>query len=259
MVKVLEYRDIAKNKYSITDEGVVTNLKTGKIVNYNDPKNNSGYCRITLRTKTKKSKKYQLHRLVLATFTYDCELEVNHKDGNKLNNSLINLEYVTSLENKHHAKLTGLYQSCDQRYNAAFTNEVVHSMCKLFESGKTPVKVMKKLGIPKTQAYLVAVDRISNKQTWRNISKYYSWDPNVTRYKKYTREHLESIAYLILFSDYTTKEICEMFSCYDQKKLRNVIGKMKAGKLYTKIMNEVKRSTTIKSELYDCNGFIILV
>lgn len=32
MVKVLEYRDIAKNKYSITDEGVVTNLKPERLL-----------------------------------------------------------------------------------------------------------------------------------------------------------------------------------------------------------------------------------
>ena len=129
MVKVLEYRDIAKNKYSITDEGVVTNLKTGKIVNYNDPKNNSGYCRITLRTKTKKSKKYQLHRLVLATFTYDCELEVNHKDGNKLNNNVENLEFCTYKYNLIHALSHGLLKSRAKKIRCLNTGVIFCSIC----------------------------------------------------------------------------------------------------------------------------------
>jgi len=36
------------------------------------------------------------------------QLEVNHKDGNKLNNRLDNLEWCTSSENKIHALTTGL-------------------------------------------------------------------------------------------------------------------------------------------------------
>ena len=259
MTKIIDYKDIMKNRYSITDDGVVTNLKSGKIVRYNNPKNNNGYYRITLRTANKKSKKYAVHRLVMATFVHDSDLEVNHKDGNKINNKLSNLEYVTGDENKHHAKMMGFYQACEDRYNAVFTNDTVKEMCKLFEKGKTPMKVIRKLGIEPTPANITAVVRIFHKHTWCRISKNYNWDPYVTKYKVYSREHLDVIAYLIQFSTYTNNEICDFFPCYDKRKLRNVIEKMRSGKLYKKIMKEAKRSTTIQNRLYDSNGFIILV
>ncbi len=51
-----------------------------------------------------------VHRLIAVAFLGNPENknEVNHKDGNKLNNSLINLEWNTTSENRYHAFRTGL-------------------------------------------------------------------------------------------------------------------------------------------------------
>jgi len=71
--------------------------------------NSSGYMKVELY-KNKISKIYYVHRLVALTFIPNPtnKPQVNHKDGNKLNNSLNNLEWVTRSENQKHAIKLGL-------------------------------------------------------------------------------------------------------------------------------------------------------
>lgn len=61
-----------------------------------------GYHALHFRV-NKKTIEGKLHRLVMLAFAGPSSLEVNHKDGDKLNNSLDNLEYVNRQENVHHA------------------------------------------------------------------------------------------------------------------------------------------------------------
>ncbi len=67
--------------------------------------NRTGYCQVAL-TKNGLRKQKLVHRLVLSTFKpidNEDEYQVNHIDGNPLNNSLDNLEWNTLSENIHHA------------------------------------------------------------------------------------------------------------------------------------------------------------
>ncbi len=91
--------------YLIGNNGTVTN-RTKTLKTY---VNNSGYECIKL-TALKSNKHRLIHRLVAETFipNPDNKPEVNHKDGNKLNNTVENLEWVTSSENKRHSLDTGL-------------------------------------------------------------------------------------------------------------------------------------------------------
>jgi hypothetical protein len=68
-----------------------------------------GYCEISLY-KCSHAKRFKIHRLVAEAFidNPNNKLEVNHKDGIKLNNCVDNLEWVTSKENKEHAWSNGL-------------------------------------------------------------------------------------------------------------------------------------------------------
>lgn len=73
---------------------------------------NSGYYRISLHKKCVE-KQHSVHRLVLLTFIMNPKNKrtVNHKDGNKLNNKLENLEWATYSENELHAYRIGLKKS----------------------------------------------------------------------------------------------------------------------------------------------------
>lgn len=85
--------------YMISDFGRIRN-KYGNILK--SIKCRCGYLRIRLSYKGK-VKAYSVNRLIMENFKKKKKnLEVNHKDRNKDNNYLINLEYMTKSENQKH-------------------------------------------------------------------------------------------------------------------------------------------------------------
>ena len=93
--------------YQASDLGRIRNKNTGFIKNvYYD---NDGYVKVTL-VKNKRSYRKTVHRLVAEAFLGGKHpgLQVNHKNGIKDDNRLINLEWVTGSENVKHAYDTGL-------------------------------------------------------------------------------------------------------------------------------------------------------
>lgn len=68
-------------------------------------KNSGGYLWVKF-TKEKIEKSFAVHRLVLCNFFNDSNLVVNHKDSNKLNNHIDNLEFLTQRQNVHHYEKT---------------------------------------------------------------------------------------------------------------------------------------------------------
>ncbi len=71
--------------------------------------NSHGYMIVSL-FKNKLQKSYQVHRLVAQAFIPNPNnySQVNHIDGNKLNNCVNNLEWCTAKQNMQHAKQNGL-------------------------------------------------------------------------------------------------------------------------------------------------------
>jgi len=84
-----------------------------------------GYVRVYIG-----GKGVRVHRLVAEAFIENpqCLTEVNHIDGNKKNNNVSNLEWVTHKANMHHAINTGLSKlpgKGDDGLRAILTNDQV--------------------------------------------------------------------------------------------------------------------------------------
>lgn len=89
--------------YTISEDGVIHNLRNGNVLCGNI--NSYGY-RVVRLYKNGKPKDYKLHQLLAKAFilnpnNYKC---VNHIGGNKLNNSLDNLEWCDYGYNNRHAR-----------------------------------------------------------------------------------------------------------------------------------------------------------
>lgn len=102
-------------EYSVSVEGIVYShnyMNTGRKHPLVSSPNNSGYCRVSL-SKDGIVREFKVHRLVMESFSVVNVNKplINHKDGDKLNNKLSNLEWCTPIENIHHAWETGLSTS----------------------------------------------------------------------------------------------------------------------------------------------------
>lgn len=96
--------------YQISNLGNVRRLGLdGKCLPLKTRINQWGYEQVNITIKGKSYTK-QIHRMVAETFLgyQDAKKQVNHIDGNKLNNTLSNLEWATSRENMEHARKNNL-------------------------------------------------------------------------------------------------------------------------------------------------------
>jgi hypothetical protein len=103
----------SNGEYHISDHGRVKSYKSGKELVLKPGSSGNGYPAVFIHVFDKKPKFEKIHKLVALAFIPNLENkpQVNHKDGNKLNNHIDNLEWSTRKENVNHAWKTGLFES----------------------------------------------------------------------------------------------------------------------------------------------------
>lgn len=89
---------------------------------------------------------FRVHRLVAKEFVSnpDNKPEVNHIDGNKINNHYTNLEWVTPKENTNHAVEIGLIKTGVGATNAKLNKSVIQDIRKMVKNKIRTMEIVKK-------------------------------------------------------------------------------------------------------------------
>lgn len=155
--------------YYVTEDGHIWSAKTNKFLSEHDDKNGYKKVRMScLDLEPGKTHTFSVHRLVLENFNpVDGmeNLQVNHIDGNKTNNSLSNLEWMTCIENIHHAMDNGLRAVVNGA--AKLTLEQVKQIYIRGNNGERNIDLSKEFGV-----HPDIIGKIKNGKMWREVTSY---------------------------------------------------------------------------------------
>jgi hypothetical protein len=168
------WKPIFGGVYSVSNLGRVRRemadrppAKAGFVLKPRISKRYGGYLTVGLKNGQRVSTAF-VHRLVAEAFLGPCPagLEVNHKNRDKTDPRLENLEYVTHVENIRHSYRTG------RRHSAGETN----GHAKLTEAEVRTIRALRARGVPIREVasrYSVTQSTISvvaSRRTWRHVA-----------------------------------------------------------------------------------------
>lgn len=175
-----DYKPISgyNGKYIISQSGDIVRLPYSSNSKYTQWRNNkmfhvksridrNGYVTVRLNINGVEKVK-QLHRLVAETFLskIDGKDFVNHKDGNKSNNNVSNLEWCTKSENTYHAYKTGLKEARKggEVYNSSLTNQQAKIIRERALSGESCKSLSKEFNVP-----VYTISKIKTGTSYKNV------------------------------------------------------------------------------------------
>ena len=169
-------RDVVgyEGRYSVSQCGTVYSMnyrRTGRVKALCSCPHPGGYVLVSLG-KRGKIRKEKVHRVVAIAFVPNPSKkpEVNHKDGDKKNNNVSNLEWVTRKENASHGYKNGFLRNPPTGHGEAASNsklnnhQVIQIKNLLLEKRVRQVDIAKKFNVG-----ITAIERIRSGRTWSHI------------------------------------------------------------------------------------------
>jgi len=158
----------AAGQYSVTRDGRIFSYKEAQRRKLKQRPNRGGYNRVALFV-TGRRWNARAHRIVIETWgsPHEGELEVNHIDGDKLNNHIDNLEWATKSENQKHAHRIGLVKQRGKHNHGAKVSERGVRMIRwLASTGTAQSEIEKVFGLGPKGAYPI----VSGK-SWKHVTE----------------------------------------------------------------------------------------
>ena len=165
-----EYYVEGYGNFRVNNWGTKVYGKSGKILTIH--KHRNGYLIIHTVMGGRKNCKdinFFIHRLVALAFipNPDNLPEVNHKDGNKFNNCVVNLEWCTPSENIRHAVKMGMRGDFKGSKNGRAKldeGQVMEIKHLLKDSDLTMVEIAKRYNVSKQ-----IISRINSNKIWKHV------------------------------------------------------------------------------------------
>jgi len=148
--------------YQVSNLGRVKSLKWSKERILKPRLDRVGYYHVGL-CEGGERKSNLVHRLVMLAFVGESDLQVNHKNGEKSDNRLENLEYCTSSENTQHAYDTGLMARGENHHRSKLTRACAERI-KYGHQGLTQQAIAEIYGIAQSK-----VSDIRSGKIWKHI------------------------------------------------------------------------------------------
>lgn len=156
----MEYYTIKSHPdYEITKCGIVRKKSTKAIKS--QYVNEKGYYLVSFRYGSK-TMPQRVHRLVAETFLQNVynKTEINHKDGDKKNNSVENLEWCTHSENIKHACDTGLTNNVGSNNGMSKLKESdIPQIRQLLRDGLTQDKIANMFNVSRSAILLIKLNK----------------------------------------------------------------------------------------------------
>lgn len=110
---------------------------------------------------------YFVHRLIALAFLGepDDKFDVNHIDGDKTNNRLSNLEYLSRADNMRHAHRNGLCVRGSRAWNAKLNEDLVRSIRARVEAGESQSAIAREVGINSATMHAMI-----KRKKWRHVA-----------------------------------------------------------------------------------------
>jgi hypothetical protein len=220
--------------YEVSNLGNIKNIKKNKILNQNISNRGYKYIKIIIDNKTKF---ISSHRLIMLTFKPEEQFEgceINHKDGNKLNNILDNLEWVSHKDNIQHAYDNNLIHTIgSDKFNSKLMEEQVLEIRKLYNEGYSQAKLGELYNVSQYNISLIVTNKM-----WKHLS----WEPKPIKEKLIKEKRIYTTGEKCKSSKLTEQQVLEIRRLYPEVK-----SYVKMAKQYNVSDNAIKKVVLRKS------------
>lgn len=176
------------------------------------------------------------HRLIMIIFNYIDgfeNLEVNHKDGNKYNNNLTNLEWCNHSYNVQHAYDNNLMKCGENHRFSILTEKQVREICEILQNSPRYVSQFSEIA-NMYNVNKIAILEIAYGYTWTQVSREYNINYNYRLNDRFTKEQVHQICNIFQNNSKFGFLYCVDIICRELNLQRNQNLLQKLRKLYNK-------------------------